>query len=58
VQDRDLLAGRGIGVGMSPPVPTSEVTEAISRCSATNARRYSAKCGAPSWWRTIVATWI
>ena len=43
---------------MSPPVPTSEVTEAIRRCSATSVAQVVLEPVAPSRWRTMHATWI
>ena len=50
----ELSSGPSVGVTaaierpMSPPVPISEVTEAISRCSSDSPLRYASKPGAPS----------
>ena len=43
---------------MSPPVPTSEVTEAIRRWSARELAQVVLDQSPGSRWRTIVATWI
>ena len=57
-------AARSLGVTAaidrprSPPVPISDVTDAISRGSSTSPRRYSAKNEPGVAWRAIVTTWI